>query len=162
MSRSPLQCIPLEKPLSAAVNYEPSRLSMAAVGSLRREEGNKSPGTHELFTAVLSKQSAIIYLFSPAELSWECCPGCPWPAPRCPRGLGDSQGQGHPQRPQSVPWEHPCCVSSCLCIGKENKQPFLVLSACSALLWLGFLVPKATRNSKNDLAEAGEGFFFAW
>lgn len=59
--------IPPPKCGLAAVSWEPAHLLMAAVGSLRQEERNKSPGTHELFTAVLSKQSTIIYLFSPAR-----------------------------------------------------------------------------------------------
>lgn len=59
--------IPPQKRGLAAVSWEPAHLLMAAVGSLRREERNKSARTHELFTAVLSKQSTIIYLFSPAR-----------------------------------------------------------------------------------------------
>lgn len=58
-----------------AVNCEPSHLSIGAVGSLRQEEGNKSLRAHELFTAVLSKQATIIYLFSPVFPS-PLLPGC--------------------------------------------------------------------------------------
>jgi len=141
-----------EKRPSAAVNCEPSHLSMAAVGSLRREGRNKSPGTHELFTAVLSKQSAIIYLFSPtglrlrAQRAGEGCQGCPRPAPP-PWGA-----TGHPGASQHVadaPWG--CWRAVLAWEGKKKPSPFLVLMFSPALA--GRSCAQGHKKEENHTAE---------
>lgn len=137
-SRLPLPCstglpVPPEKRWSTALNYEPSHLSMAAVGSLRREEGDKSPGTHELFTVVLSKQSAIIYLFSPAGLRLRAQGAGKAARAACvqPHALssalgrhGAPRGQASPRRPQKaahVPQEHLRAVLAPVCVSGRKK-----------------------------------------
>lgn len=168
-SHSPVPCItgvpvsPREH-WSVAVGCEPSHPSMAAVGSLRREEGNKSPGTHELFTAVLSKQSAIIYLFSPGRCTGEpgelgMLPGLPSPAPRCLLCMGLPVGRQFPGDPKR---QHTCPGSICvLCVSLEGikPEPFLVLRYFQPCSGWASLCPKPQKAGKSYCRR---GEYFPW